>query len=407
MKNNKIIKIALIFFAIAILTNIAPNVFATEDCKQTKLEETTLQTEWPASPLTQKTLSSSTTIAQLVQYVFEWGVGLGGLAVFIALIIAGVQYITSVADPNKVNEAKDRIKSSVIGLVLLLSSWAIFNLINPNLNTLRDITDIGSMIVAGGIATERTCNNDWECCEIANCDKTACDPNDSNCCINLNCDPENFACCQKNDSQCIEGKKPKPGIGATPYNKKPNGETSDCKYDTNCQDNYCYCDRSKNPWKQYCKENPKVCINIFGDPELGCDFIGFYSSPDHSGTPTYYRVEGSDSSWIAPAGNIKSYQAFRAARNQAGEYLDENGKPVTDINLAKKVNCGKNSCGCTIDICDDPNPTLYRCSIILEFGLAFNTNVDGDHTIVEIKDDTKTMYAKTKNWLKEKWENLW
>jgi hypothetical protein len=85
--------------------------FAAENCQINPIATKPPQTDWPASPLTSQNLGEETGIAQMIQYFFEWGVGLGGLAVFIALIIAGVQYITSIADPGKVKEAKERIKS--------------------------------------------------------------------------------------------------------------------------------------------------------------------------------------------------------------------------------------------------------------------------------------------------------
>ena len=88
-------------------------------------------------------------LPKLVQYFYEWGIALGGLAVFIVLIIAGFQYLTSVGDPTKMKEAMDRIESAFLGLVLLLGSWLILNTINPELTTLRlpptDLAKIGQL----------------------------------------------------------------------------------------------------------------------------------------------------------------------------------------------------------------------------------------------------------------------
>jgi hypothetical protein len=108
-------------------------------------------------------------------------VGLGGLAVFIALIIAGVQYITSIADPGKVKEAKERIKSSFIGLAMILSSWAFFNLINPSLNTLQEISMAKSQTTGYGATTNLSCEDPWDCCRESGAE----------------CSPENFVCCEK------------------------------------------------------------------------------------------------------------------------------------------------------------------------------------------------------------------
>jgi hypothetical protein len=73
----------------------------------------------------------------LIKYLYEWGIGLGGLAAFVALVIAGFQYLTSAGEPAKMKEAMDRIKSAALGLVLLLATWVILNTINPALTTLQ------------------------------------------------------------------------------------------------------------------------------------------------------------------------------------------------------------------------------------------------------------------------------
>ncbi|HBK72340.1 MAG TPA: hypothetical protein DDZ39_11920, partial [Flavobacteriaceae bacterium] len=78
-------------------------------------------------------------ITYLIAYLYEWGIALGGLAAFVALLIAGFVYMTSVGDPTKMKEAMDRIKSALLGLIFLLSSYLILNTINPELTTLRPI----------------------------------------------------------------------------------------------------------------------------------------------------------------------------------------------------------------------------------------------------------------------------
>ena len=62
---------------------------------------------------------------------------LGGLLAFIALIIAGFLYLTSVGNPAKMKEAKDRVVWALGGLTLLLGSWLILNTINPQLTKLQ------------------------------------------------------------------------------------------------------------------------------------------------------------------------------------------------------------------------------------------------------------------------------
>jgi len=85
---------------------------------------------------TGRRLTDDSSITELVAYFYEWGIALRGLAAFIALVSAGFQYLTSMGDPAKMKDAKDRIVSAILGLILLLSSWLILNTINPKLTTL-------------------------------------------------------------------------------------------------------------------------------------------------------------------------------------------------------------------------------------------------------------------------------
>jgi hypothetical protein len=96
-----------------------------------------LELSWPPSPATRILLTPTTPLPLLVQYFYEWGIALGGLAAFISLVIGGFQYLTSMGEPARLAEAKDRIRSAFFGLILLLGSWLILNTINPQLTTLR------------------------------------------------------------------------------------------------------------------------------------------------------------------------------------------------------------------------------------------------------------------------------
>jgi len=108
----------------------------------------TTQIQWPPSPMGTQ-LTTTTEFHQFISYIYEWGISLGGIAVFVMLLWAGVEYLTSAGDPGKMREAIKRIKSSILGLILLLTSWLILNTINPQLVRLaplpRDLWDIESL----------------------------------------------------------------------------------------------------------------------------------------------------------------------------------------------------------------------------------------------------------------------
>lgn len=95
-----------------------------------------LETSWPRSP-GGIDLTASSSLAVMVKYFYEWGIAIGGLAAFFALVMAGFQYLTSTGDPGKIKDAAGKIQSAIIGLVMLLASYLVLNLINPELTTLR------------------------------------------------------------------------------------------------------------------------------------------------------------------------------------------------------------------------------------------------------------------------------
>lgn len=103
-----------------------------------------LNTDWPTSPAGTN-ISEGADLTVLIQYLYEWGIALGGIAVFVMLIFAGIQYMTSSGNPTKMQEALQKIRSSALGLVLLLGSWLILNTINPELTSLNmpELPDVG------------------------------------------------------------------------------------------------------------------------------------------------------------------------------------------------------------------------------------------------------------------------
>ncbi len=119
LKRGKII----FFFIIFGIFNFASGVLA-------------LETSWPRSP-GGIDLTASSSLAVMVKYFYEWGIAIGGLAAFFALVMAGFPYLTSTGDPGKIKDATGKIQSAIIGLVMLLASYLVLNLINPELTTLR------------------------------------------------------------------------------------------------------------------------------------------------------------------------------------------------------------------------------------------------------------------------------
>ena len=73
---------------------------------------------------------------------------LGGLLAFAALLIAGFVFATSAGNPGKQKEAKDRILAAFMGVIILLGSFILLRVINPQIllleNRITNVCDAGS-----------------------------------------------------------------------------------------------------------------------------------------------------------------------------------------------------------------------------------------------------------------------
>lgn len=105
------------------------------------------------------TLKTDTSpIGDYIKAYYKYGLGIVGIVAAIMLMIGGIIWLTAGGSGSKIEQAKDMITSSLIGLFILLGSWIILNTINPDLVTLK--------------TREVTLIEDPACCQYANPDKT-------------------------------------------------------------------------------------------------------------------------------------------------------------------------------------------------------------------------------------------
>jgi hypothetical protein len=235
------------------------------------------------------------------------------------------------------------------------------------------------------------------------------------------------------------------GSTATTATLKNVGE--ECNYDEDCESNWCECNYGYNlstgaeesgNWKKECKANPRVCIGVMGQQDIGCDFIRFYRNPNLEPRPSAGGTSGTDyidikaeddqfntnqyiSVEIGPGtGTLPlSYEAFVYRRNAAGDVVDENGDPTNgDCSRAAYYSCGPTACGCKIAQCQTGTfePASGACRIEItgsedsEFtGFAYNTGVSQPTLAgIRIQDKSKMDYVSQK-WTegKEYLESIW
>mgnify|MGYP001073160201 CR=1 FL=1 len=86
----------------------------------------------------EKFFGEATTAPGMIRNIYWVGVGIVGFAALVVIVIAGIMYMQSYGDPQKITLAKQLISSALIGVVLLLFSYTILRTINPALVRLRE-----------------------------------------------------------------------------------------------------------------------------------------------------------------------------------------------------------------------------------------------------------------------------
>jgi len=83
--------------------------------------------------------SISLGLAERVATLYNWALGIGGVLALGVIIYGGLMYTASGGNASTIGEAKKWITSAIFGLILLLSSYLILNILNPSLTTLKEI----------------------------------------------------------------------------------------------------------------------------------------------------------------------------------------------------------------------------------------------------------------------------
>ncbi len=79
------------------------------------------------------TLSLDMELNTLIAWLYYFIIGIAGISAFVMLVWGGVEWMTSAGNPSKITSAKDRMTSALLGLLIILASWLILQVINPEL----------------------------------------------------------------------------------------------------------------------------------------------------------------------------------------------------------------------------------------------------------------------------------
>lgn len=69
-------------------------------------------------------------LGTFVQKSFSAVLLVAGLATFLYLVYGGIEWITSGGEKGKLEEARNKITNGIIGLAIVASAWAVFQLVD-------------------------------------------------------------------------------------------------------------------------------------------------------------------------------------------------------------------------------------------------------------------------------------
>jgi len=75
----------------------------------------------------------TTTLPEHVNKIYNWAAGIGSLLATLMIIFAGLKYITSAGNPDALQDAKDTIIGSLIGLSIIILSYVLLKTIGVKL----------------------------------------------------------------------------------------------------------------------------------------------------------------------------------------------------------------------------------------------------------------------------------
>ena len=91
--------------------------------------------------------------------IYKWSVGAIAIIAVIMIMVAGFQWMTAAGNASTIGQAKSRISSSLIGLLLVIGAYSILNFINPSLVHLRTL-DLGDIDRVDLNVGKKVCTDD-------------------------------------------------------------------------------------------------------------------------------------------------------------------------------------------------------------------------------------------------------
>lgn len=134
--NIKIWRLSVIFGFAFILFSIFLNIGIAFAGDITFTPQVGFGDEFPAGkPVT----VTGSTLALFIKAIYKYAIGIVGIIAAVAMMAGGLIWLTAGGDSGRVNTAKDIIKSSMLGMVILFCSFVILSTVNPDLVKLQNL----------------------------------------------------------------------------------------------------------------------------------------------------------------------------------------------------------------------------------------------------------------------------
>ena len=125
-----------LFFIILNLLLLLPNILLAVPSCPTGTGDVCLNLKYPTFGTF--SLNTHQSLSQIIAWFYYFIIGISGFAAFIMLVWGGFQYLSSAGNPTQISDARDRIQKALLGLLLILISWLILQVINPDLTILKE-----------------------------------------------------------------------------------------------------------------------------------------------------------------------------------------------------------------------------------------------------------------------------
>jgi len=280
-------------------------------------------------------------IAEFIVGIYKYALGIAAVLAVLMVMFAGVMYLISAGNPQKVGQAKNFIIGAISGLVILASSYLLLYLINPDLTRLGPIvieavaeeaideTEFANLPttspqIAGDVPYYAQTDKKWACFPFTG----------NECSYQLRKDGKALACGTKDYSFELPGVAGGPDIGLFSCRIK-NKEYQGMNYCEWLESTYSISNMCNNPNIQnsgWCKNNPYGANNFV-------EFCKKASAKNKEGKHTNLNVIQSSGCGLTSSAMVLNFYGIGVIPPDVARWIQENAIRSPSIGGADPATC--------------------------------------------------------------------